>query len=359
MTTGWIDRMRRADPLHVAGALGLTIRPARGASGGSIVGCPRCGADRRHPSRGDRRGALGVRADGRGFRCMQCDLSGDAITLVAWVEGGAEWARLSPTGKDKVRQWCEHYTGTESIAFDARDRAPAAPATYPPAAEVQALIEQCRQVDMDAGVAAYLRGRCIDPGAVADRQLAWALPVDAEPPAWATRRWDAAERRWLSWIDTSHRLIVPLYDAQGVLRSVLARSIDTAVALKSVAPTGFQRTGLVMACPFGRWLLANGTRPEWWPAEQELRVIVAEGEPDHLTIATTWSDAAEYAPATLGVVAGGWSAAIATRIPDHTTVDVATHADQAGDRYAEQVAASLAGRPIIVRRWKASQEASS
>jgi len=104
-----------------------------------------------------------------------------------------------------------------------------------------------------------------------------------------------------------------------------------------------------MADGWGRQILATGRRPEGWGGE----LVVAEGMPDFLSWAITFSDADEAAPAVLGLTAGSWTPDLAGRVPDGTRVILATHADAAGDRYAAAVAATFAGREVEVRRWKA------
>ena len=83
-------------------------------------------------------------------------------------------------------------------------------------------------------------------------------------------------------------------------------------------------------------------------------MIVAEGEVDWLTftILAGIDSGSENAPATFGISSGSWTKEIAARIPSGVRVLVATDLDEAGDRYAEKVAASLAGR-CQVRRWRA------
>lgn len=355
MTRSWLDAVRGSSVLAVAVALGLKAAPARGASGGSVYGCPACGEERRHAPRRDRRGAIGVRRDGRGWRCMDCDVSGDAIDLVALVLRGKRFPELGSAAKDEVRAWFERFAGLDlqNVATTPVPPPPAAPAQYPPEAEVRDFYDRCLPVDDSADVAGYLRSRNLSPGIVANFDLARALPVDFNAlPRWASQRADETGPR-VPWTASGHRLIVPLFDAAGTMRSVLARAIRPA-AIKSFAPAGHTRAGLVMACPFGRWLLATGQWPEWWSLEHELRVVVTEGEADFLGWATRWSDAAEYAPATLAVVSGSWTSEIASRLADQTTVLVATDNDKAGDRYAQTIVDTFAGRPVALERWEAS-----
>ena len=346
--SAWIDAMKRVKVLDVAGALGLPATPARGASGGSVYGCPACGAERRHAGRHDRRGALGVRHDGTGWRCMDCDCSGDVIDLVAFVLRGKRYRELSDAGRSEVREWCTQYTGVEiSTDAPARQVAPSPPpatapsANPPPESEVRTFWGACGCVESDSEVRAYLDGRRIDARRVNDSELARVLPVSGLP-TWAR-----------PWVTSGHRLIVPLYDDRGLMRSVLARSIDAGAQRKSLAPSGYGRARLLMSCPFGRWLLATGQWPEWWARSRELRVVVAEGETDFLFCAGQWSDAAEYAPATLGIMSGSWTPELAARLPDGATVVVATDHDVAGERYAALIARSFEGRAVQVERWEA------
>jgi len=148
-------------------------------------------------------------------------------------------------------------------------------------------------------------------------------------------------------------------DTHGAPRSVLARTVVPSAelppdALKSAAPKGYGRAGLVLACPFARRVLEHGARPSWWADDAPaFRVVVAEGEPDFLTWATDASEANEHAPAVLGVTSGSWTAELAARIPDGAEVVVRTHADKGGAAYAskilETLAPRIAGRRLVVR----------
>jgi len=353
----WLDAVRGTSVLAVATALGLKTAPPRGASGGSVYGCPACGQERRHATRHDRRGALGVRANGLGFRCMDCDTSGDAVDLVALKLHGKRFPELRGNAAIKVRQWFEEFSGrdlrSDPPAAPIAPPPPSEPVNYPPESEVRAFWDGCVEVDEDEAVSAYLRGRNLRPGYVAGFNRARALPVAMrELPRWARKRVEDNGPR-IPWTVSGHRLIVPLFDERGLMRSVLARAVGPA-EIKSYAPAGFTRAQLVMACPFARWLLATGERPQWWPLEHEMRVVVTEGEADYLGWATRWSDAAEFAPATLGIVSGSWSASIAARLADRSVVVVSTDNDLQGDLYAQTIMDTFAGREVSLERFEAS-----
>ena len=92
----------------------------------------------------------------------------------------------------------------------------------------------------------------------------------------------------------------------------------------------------------GRLLLREMTGPG--------TLWIAEGATDYLTCATAWGDAAEDAPAVIGILSGSWTPSIAARIPSGTRVVIAVDHDQAGEKYAARIAASLAGR-CTLERW--------
>ncbi len=192
----------------------------------------------------------------------------------------------------------------------------------------------------DAEVAAWLTSRAIPPPGCAVRDLCRVVPTDARLPSWA--RSQAG-----TWAQSGHRLLVPMFDAEGKVRSFRARAVRPTTP-KTLVPTSHRIGGLVMADPLARELLDTGTAPTWWPPGAPLRVVVAEGDPDFLTWAAR---AARHDPplAVLGVESGGWTEAIAARVPDGAHVAIRTHQDAAGDKYAAEVARTLAKRCKLYR----------
>ncbi len=137
----WIDAAQHVPVFEVAQHFGAAQK-GRGASGGSCA-CPACGAQKRHTKTGDKRGAVGIRRDGLGWRCFSCDASGDALNLVAYVLAGCRLRDADSDGRAKVRAWFEAEYGTASAPPAPRPApAPAAP-NYPPAAEVHRLLSRC------------------------------------------------------------------------------------------------------------------------------------------------------------------------------------------------------------------------
>lgn len=350
MMAMWIDRMRGVQVASVARAIGIDVVTSRGVTSLGHFACAACGQKKRHTKSGDRRGACGITNDGRRWRCYQCDAYGDALDLVRHVEG------------DRAREWCERWLALSPIAatpLRSVAEAPLRPPSPPPAEEVQALLASCVPVTECPDVSAYLESRGTDPVTVADRVLAVALPDAAELPTWAR----IGGRPWTA---LGHRLLVPLYDAGGAVRSVLARRVTSGSSPKTLPPAGFGRAGLVMACPFAREVLRLGARPEWWPDEgPRLRVIVAEGDSDFLAVAVgrssreRWADGDEHAPAVIGIQSGAWTDEIGARMPSGAEIVIATDSDDAGDRYAASIGRALAPRVrrglLTVSRWRAAQ----
>lgn len=252
-------------------------------------------------------------------------------------------------------------TWPESKDRDAREDSLA----RPPQAEVAALWAASQPVGSDSGVAEWFRNRYHSPGlpsatpagpsgdpagfcyryrpsVTIERVELWdlarAIPANLDLPPWARSRGGP-------WTQSRHRALFRLWDAEGRAVSLRARCIDPAITPKSLAPAGFAVKGLVLADPLAAQLLA-GAVPEWWDPQE---IIVSEGEVDFVTWAARQRESEPQGPATLAVESGSWSAAIAARIPDGSSVVIRSHHDPAGRHYAEQIADSLRGRCRLYR----------
>lgn len=371
----WIDQIGRQHCRAVAAELGLEVQKPRGASGGSFE-CPACGAKRRHPTRKDPRLAVGVRPAGDGWRCYQCDVSGDQLHLVALKLEGRRWNELADDAKGRVREWVTSWLrlgGAEAPATAAalaHDGDPLvagedAPPEYPAPDEVARFWDAGRSILVDGRVCSWIAdARGLPVKAVARADLMRALRYGQPCPKWAVKvlRADEPDEERVPWSKTAYRAIFPLYDASGALRSVLARFVGTPKfenVPKSRAPIGFQRRGLVLADKAGRELLAGE------PSALPRRVVIAEGEMDMIAFSVR---APAQRPATeatrrelvcvLGIVSGSWTAELAARIPDGSTVLIATHDDGGGEKYAAAITKTLLERmkagAIRAERWKAS-----
>lgn len=223
----------------------------------------------------------------------------------------------------------------EAYAALARQRQPEpeVEATYPLAAEVEALWSAAVRVDSDPEVAAYLAGRAIPPADVAARDLLRAVAPGARLPRWARYRGDQEASR--TWLESGHRLLVRVWDAAGEWRSVRAWRITDDPTPKRLPPAGHLARGLVLASATAVEML----RGHWGPC----RIVVAEGEPDWCL----WS--ARTRDPVLGVLSGSWTPELAARIPFGSEVVIRTHCDVAGEKYARAVIDSLRGRATLRR----------
>lgn len=220
------------------------------------------------------------------------------------------------------------------------------PRGHPPREEVLGLWAQAGPCEADEEVAAYLRGRGLDPMVVDMEVLARVLPRTAQLPKWAH-----GPAGW--WHASGYRLLLPAFDAAGDLVTVRARRIRPGAASepKVLSPAGYAHRDAVYADLVarrhfaGRCLgacepCAGACRPRRW--------IVVEGDPDYLTWGTRRSEADEAPPAVLGLFSGAWCASIAARIPDGAQVALRLHDDEAGRRYRAAVVASLKGRVTLL-----------
>lgn len=201
---------------------------------------------------------------------------------------------------------------------------------YPPEAEVLALWLEAGSVADDPDASGVLVSRLICPDATAQRVLARAFGPRTALPAWATYG-------RVSWAASGHRMLVPVYDTSGKLRSVRAWRVTLGDTPKRLPPHGYAQRRLVLANAAARELLAAG--PDGGPR----RVVVVEGEPDFLVHATRSDEAV------IGVGSGSWSADFAARIPFGSEVVVRTHRDDAGDRYAAQVIRTCRDHCAVLR----------
>ncbi len=103
MSGSWISTLKEAyDVPTMAQAIGLrTLRL------GTITPCPGCGAEQRGSE--DRRGPIGCGSDKRGWKCFRCQLTGDAIDLLALHKAGKRGRELSGAEWSAIKSFCvEH-----------------------------------------------------------------------------------------------------------------------------------------------------------------------------------------------------------------------------------------------------------
>lgn len=323
------------DARKLCGELGLMVDRAgfRIEARGMLVRCP--WHDERTPSCSVRRAGDGTLS----VRCYGCGAAGDALSLIAAVykldvrrefrevlRAGAELAGLHAV-------LAELSGASAQVSRPAPVAPPREPdATYPSERSLGDLLAETVETCDDPEVAAWLRSRGLGPELVDDRYLARALPATASVlPRWAAYRGSP-------WTRTGHRLIFPVYDAEGVMRAVRSGRVSEGDSPKRLPPGGHKAAGLVLADALAVAMLRETAEPR--------RVLFVEGEPDYLTHATRDY---EIPTAVIGLLSGAWNADFAKRVPSSARVIVRTDHDKAGDKYAEEVSRSLRGRCVVLR----------
>lgn len=319
--------------VDVAHAMGLAVSAGGGAM--AFGPCPACGQETRHRKSNDKRPAVGVRRDDRGWRCHQCDQSGNAVQLAAWVLLGD----VPGKGDPRWRQVIEHLSGiTPHGTACPEGHGPgtgdprASDPRYPAPEQARALWAASQPACDSPAFRAWLDHR---PGIrgelVTDYDLARVSPSPSPVP-WA--QWAAGD------------LVVPIYDAAGERRSFRFRRLgggDKRDRLPWIKDgEGYHVGGLVYADPLAVGMLCGH------PAARQLvaaaGLVIVEGLPAFLAWATRWSDADPEPMAVIGIGSGAWTQAHAARIPDGARVVIDTDHDAAGEAYRQNIKATLQAR---------------
>ncbi len=376
--------------LDVATRLGLEVR--RDGFGP----CPVCGAARRGSTDGRPPLTCALRAGGERWRCWAsgCAARGGSVALVAAVRLGEIPGKGDP-------RWTAVYA-------ELRDDTPATRASRPsgcspratPAHPVQVFPRGNTQSHPDPASVAELWAACTPLNPVdRDPAILWlstyrGLSVDGIAALDLVRVLPKTYR-WPRWVPTLgmdrdawlqvYRLAIPAFTASGELAALRFRAVDR-VGPRWTAPAGCRiedrngraalvttvrgkdrelpkalasvgvghGAGLVMADPMGLALL-RGTREDdgvRWDG----RVVIVEGEPDLWAVAASGGNRIQRHGdvffktfAAFAVEAGSWTAELAARIPDSARVLIWTDLDDAGDRYAAAVNASLTHRCDVLR----------
>ncbi len=334
-------RQRLTKPAEFARALGL--KPDHATQTYALVLCPTHSEDHASCSIHKAKGVLRA-------RCPACDWNIGLFDFIALVHGlnvGTQFREVLAIG-------CE-VAGMQAEADQLRGGKKAPPRKplplpapepdrdYPPLPEVLDLWLACSAVTEDDEACAALTKRKIDPRAVARFDAARVLRADAHHervPRWARFRGRLPAAK--SWCQSGHRLLVPVYDAGGQMRSLRAWRIGGDDSLpKRVPPSGHRASGLVLAnARAQRWLRGDSS-----PSS----VVVCEGEPDWLVRAVTFPS-----ETIVGIGSGSWTDDFAARVPFGSEVTILTHLDGAGDKYAEAIEKSVRDRAQVFR-WTVTE----
>jgi hypothetical protein len=220
--------------------------------------------------------------------------------------------------------------------------ASSAPAKVP--LDVASFWSHCRPFNDDPDVVSWLASRCkVDAASLSVlTDLVRLTPTRESAPA--SFRWPAfATYHRRSWSLTGHRVVVPSFNASGALVGLRARlpaSGNVGDTPKELTPVGGTVKSTTLADRRGQRLLSGALSTVDGP------VVIVEGVTDFLAFvaADLTRPGGPVAGAVFGTYSGAWTADLAARIPDGTTVKVLTDADDAGERYWLQIHASLTGR---------------
>lgn len=282
------------------------------------------------------------------WKCHGCGESGDALSLIAAVRGMSirsdfrsvliEAAAIAGL-HEVVRELETRTENADRPVFQPPMRDPIAEVDYPPQAQVDDLWSRAMPVTEDAEVTTWLASRGVDANRVELSDLARALPADATLPRWAS--WRGPMPRSRSWIELGHRVLFPMRDPTGAIRSVRAGRMGEGESPKRLPPSGCRASGLVMADEMATAMLVGSRIPK--------RVVITEGEPDFLAMATSRQ---VEVTGVIGIVSGSWTPEFALRFPEGCGIEVIiwTDRDAAGDRYAAEIAPWLVQRGCFVRR---------
>ena len=228
-----------------------------------------------------RRLVFGHRAEHGGVRvrCFGCGFTADTLGLIAETHGldaRRDFVRVLAAAAQIAHRWdlvaalqpMRQSTASTGAFLPRRSAASTsrpneALASYPPTMELAALWRACQPCAVDSEVAALLERRGIAPEWVDDFHLARALPVTPRLPRWASLR--GARPNRVSWIDSGHRLLLPVYDPRGRMRSVRAWCVRDTADPKRLPPAGYASRHLVLACGLGvagrgRWAGSRARR---------------------------------------------------------------------------------------------------
>lgn len=313
------------DPARVVRMLNLTKGALRNSQGVSVL-CPV--HSERTPSCSITVGREGTLS----AHCFGCQWQGDLFALVAAVMGLDEKREF----RDTMISAAE-LGGLNEIADELRGGKPASTSRpmppepevgdereYPPLAEVQQLWANALPVSEVECARVALERRGLQPGPELARAITGALP-----------RW--ARYQGSSWLQSGHRIALPVFDALGALRSVRAWQVDPGAAgPKRLPPAGHRSGGLVLANDAAlRWLRGpSGT----------LKLVVVEGESDFLSACQLCAG-----HAIVGIYSGAWTQEFADRVPLGSLATIHTDHDAAGDKYAAQITKTLVGRAHVKR----------
>jgi CHC2-type zinc finger protein len=326
-------RAALTDPRGLCSALGLKGKSRQDGSKVTIY-CP--AHQEKTPSCSVFVGPDGTLA----VNCFGCGYAGDALRLIATVHGFNE-----KTDFKHILLTAAEIAGLQEIinelsnGLPAGNRPPPIPREplpdrpYPPNSELERFWTECGSVVSETAANRLLVSRKLVPDEVDRYGLAKAITSNQWLPGWAA---SGEEPNKKTWRFTGHRMMVPVFDSDGKMRSVRAWRVEGNSPAKRLPPLGFKANGVVMANRYAQNLLREKKGP--------CRILVAEGEPDFLTVSTKW-----FNLPVIGLTSGSWTPDFAKKIPLGSELLIMTHHDKAGDKYADIISSTVKNRAVVLR----------
>jgi hypothetical protein len=310
----WYEKAEEIDIDEVLMRLGASERMRRWSP------CPMCKSETENHST---RNPLAIRKrPGKAdqFYCNACQGFGNIFDLVAWSLFNESAGDLQRRGDFK--QLKEFFVNSDFVTDPLVKKS--RPVLYPPQEEVRAFCQAAIQVNLNKNVNNYLKSRNINsmkaPAKIASKcyDVESLTKVECKfgdeirmVPWWP--------KKWLS----AFPLLIPLVNFRGELVSVLGRTIYKNYKYrKSTVPIGFSTQNLYMLSPQALAWIHGQVIPE--------KIWVTEGEIDYLTVA-------QHGQPTIGIRNGRVDSLQMLPWKDFQRVYIATHNDEAGNRYAKAV----------------------
>ena len=306
----WYDNIKSYTISAAANTIGMQINKNRAGP------CPACGE--KTSGKNDSRKPVKILGADTIWLCNACHFKGNIFDLISFHMHGCKAGDLE-----------EFSVLREFISYEPMMRSyepePVEEPKYPPFEEIKRFVLSSTPVAActDAKINRWLLQRGLDkskiPAVIIDplHEPGWMTEVTTSrgnPSPWWPRPWR-----------TQYPILIPLFDYKANLRSVVGRTTMTK-RRKSTVPIGYTTRNLFNATKAARKFMQNIDIPE--------KIWITEGEMDYLTIA-------QYGEAAIGIRSGSIQDIGLLRWKNHQTVYIATDNDQAGDRYAEQVAETV------------------
>lgn len=333
----WIEEVKeRVNVVAAAEAVGL-----RQTRGSGLAPCPSCKTEQRGSD--DRRGPVGTRPDGQGWRCFRCDATGDQIDMLALGWLGGRMRELTPEQRTQLRDRCSTQ-GWCSLEDTHRSSAPAVrkmqevgrkPAQTPqpqqptpqsggPFGWRPEMPDECVAAmwsDDGAQVLAYMQGR----GFSEETLRHWRVGAHLIR---------ASDGRVLE-----QYVALPVLDAKGIAMNMRFRSVPGACLRCAGAGCDRCKAGQVkkvyLRCPGAATTMFGVHQLDGDPSSE---VIITEGEMDVLAL---WQYGLRANVVTGTAGAGTWLDEWLDTLEPYRSFLIAYDADDAGEQGAQALSVKL------------------